>query len=137
MYLCKKIKKYIILSNCTEPDTIGLGVVPYYNIWSSVLFIDTKPIICPIEHIEKVVFFILALAIRVAEHETETCLVDTVAVLLQANLSIVIKCLLRIIIETGRVAERTIRRIKIKKCIALSIVEGGFEVTCQNLHMFK
>ena len=36
--------------------------------------------------------------------------------------------------HTGGIAERAIGRIKIKKYIALCIVEGGFKITCQNLH---
>ena len=62
---------------------------------------------------------------------------NMVAVFLQANLRIVVEGFFRIIVKAGGIAEGAIWWIKIEKRIVLSIVEGGFEVTCQNLHMFK
>ena len=56
--------------------------------------------ICSIQHIKEVVFFILALTIRVAEHEAETCIMYAVAILFQTNLSIIIEGFFCIVVET-------------------------------------
>ena len=77
----------------------GVGAVVFAADDADLVFRAVVDIL-PIEHIKEVVLFIFTLTIRVAEHKAEACLIDTVAVLLQANLGIIVKRLFRIVVKT-------------------------------------
>ena len=91
----------------------------------------------PIQHIKEVVCLVLALAIRIAEHKTEACFVDAVAILLQTNLGIIIEGFLGVVVETGSVAQRTIRWVEIEERVAVGMLERLLEIACHNFHSLQ